>query len=250
MVPAILAVDIDGEPLRRAILQNDARATVEIDEVRTTLGDFELLARTGSVLTSSPLPPRRSGSRDTKPRCGERLPLCRVPTTGWLAPSARCRTSSTTGRSRVDSTISTAVPLDAVQSATPVTWPKMLDVARPGEVVGELSAFGLRGDGPAAGTTIVVGGADHVLSAYGAGLVNQGDCLIKLGGSGDILAVSDKKFLDSRLYLDCYPILASGCPTDAWPPAARCCDGSKSLRRGVAGRIGRRAGAAANRGRS
>jgi len=107
------------------------------------------------------------------------------------------------------------VPLDAVQSATPVTWPKMLDVARPGEVVGELSVSASAATGLRAGTTIVVGGADHVLSAYGAGLVNQGDCLIKLGGSGDILAVSDKKFLDSRLYLDCYPIpgkwLPNGC---------------------------------------
>src|SRR5579862_9231656 len=34
MVPAVLVVDDDGEPLRRAILQNDARATMEIDEVR------------------------------------------------------------------------------------------------------------------------------------------------------------------------------------------------------------------------
>jgi len=51
------------------------------------------------------------------------------------------------------------VPLDAVQSATPVTWPKMLDVARPGEVVGELSVSASAATGLRAGTTIVVGGA-------------------------------------------------------------------------------------------
>jgi xylulokinase len=66
-----------------------------------------------------------------------------------------------------------------------------------------------------AGTPIYVGGADHVLSAYGAGLVSNGDCLVKLGGAGDILAVSDEFFIDKRLYLDAHPIagkwLPNGC---------------------------------------
>jgi xylulokinase len=54
-----------------------------------------------------------------------------------------------------------------------------------------------------------------VLSAYGAGLVKTGDALIKLGGAGDILAVSKEVFLDWRLYLDAHPIpglwLPNGC---------------------------------------
>jgi len=107
------------------------------------------------------------------------------------------------------------VTLDAVRTATPVTWPKLLEVANPGDVVGEVSAAAAAATGLRVGTPIVVGGADHVLSAYGAGLVAQGECLIKLGGSGDILAVSDDKFLDARLYLDRYPIpgkwLPNGC---------------------------------------
>jgi len=54
-----------------------------------------------------------------------------------------------------------------------------------------------------------------VLSAYAAGLISEGDCLVKLGGAGDVLAVSDKKFLDERLYLDAHPApnkwLPNGC---------------------------------------
>jgi xylulokinase len=57
MVPAILVLDRDGVPLRRAMLQNDARATREIDEVRTALGGFDLLARTGSVLSQQSVAP-------------------------------------------------------------------------------------------------------------------------------------------------------------------------------------------------
>jgi len=215
MVPAILAVDIDGEPLRRAILQNDARATVEIDEVRTTLGDFDLLARTGSVLTQQSVAPTALWLARHEPEVWGKVASLQG-SYDWMAralgavPHVEYNWAIESGLYDFD-----GVPLDAVQSATPVTWPKMLDVARPGEVVGELSVSASAATGLRAGTTIVVGGADHVLSAYGAGLVNQGDCLIKLGGSGDILAVSDKKFLDSRLYLDCYPIpgkwLPNGC---------------------------------------
>jgi xylulokinase len=58
----------------------------------------------------------------------------------------------------------------------------------------------------------VVGGAAHVLSAYGAGLVKTGDALIKLGGAGDILAVSATVFLDHRLYLDAHPIPGAWLP--------------------------------------
>ena len=57
MVPALLTIDADGQPLRRAILQNDARATKEIDEVRAALGDLDLLALTGSVLSQQSVAP-------------------------------------------------------------------------------------------------------------------------------------------------------------------------------------------------
>lgn len=86
---------------------------------------------------------------------------------------------------------------------------------KPGEVVGEVSEKASKDSSLKVGTKIVVGGADHVLSAYGAGLVNSGDCLVKIGGAGDILVVSDKFILDSRLYLDAHPIpnkwLPNGC---------------------------------------
>src|ERR1019366_10771882 len=103
-------------------------------------------------------------------------------------------------------------PLDSVPEATQITWPEFLPVLRPGSVAGEVTAAAAEASGLRAGTTIVVGGADHVLSAYGAGLVKTGDTLIKLGGAGDILAVSKKVFLDRRLYLDAHPIPGSWLP--------------------------------------
>ena len=50
MVPAVVCVDEDGAPLRRAMLQNDARATAEI---------AELARGAGGRPTSSRAPARR-----------------------------------------------------------------------------------------------------------------------------------------------------------------------------------------------
>ena len=44
-----------------------------------------------------------------------------------------------------------------------------------------------------------------MLSAFAAGLRGSGDWLIKLGGGGDILVVTDERFTDPRLYLDAHP---------------------------------------------
>ena len=91
----------------------------------------------------------------------------------------------------------------------------MLEVKRSGEKIGSVSQASATETGLIAGTPIIVGGADHVLSAFGAGLVEEGDCLIKLGGAGDILVVSNSIYLDSRLYLDSHPVpgkwLPNGC---------------------------------------
>ena len=215
MVPAILAIDSDGQPLRRAILQNDARATKEIDEVRAALGGLDLLALTGSVLSQQSVAPTALWLSRHEPDVWAQTTSLQG-SYDWMARALGASThveynwAIESGLYDFD-----AEPIAAMQAATPVKWPAPLDVAKPGDVVGEVSASAAAATGLRAGTTIVVGGADHVLSAYGAGLVDQGDCLIKLGGSGDILAVSEEKLLDARLYLDRYPIpgkwMPNGC---------------------------------------
>jgi xylulokinase len=49
---------------------------------------------------------------------------------------------------------------------------------------------------------VVAGSADHIGSAFAAGVLRDGDLLIKLGGAGDILFVVDAPSVDERLYLD------------------------------------------------
>jgi xylulokinase len=105
-------------------------------------------------------------------------------------------------------------PLDEVLDRAGVAEQLLPPVRAPGTVVGDVSADAAAESGLRAGTPIVVGGADHVSSAYGAGLLDAGDWLVKLGGAGDILVVSARPLLDERLYLDAHPAgswLPNGC---------------------------------------
>ncbi len=215
MVPAVVLCDAQGNPLRRAILQNDARAIAEVLDVREALGGLDLLNLSGSELSHQSVAPTVLWLARHEPEVwGATASLCG--SYDWLArrlgatPHVERNWALESGLYSID-----IEPLEAVRAATGVAWPELLGVARPGEVVGAVSTEAAYACGLRVGTPIVVGGADHVLSAYGAGLTSAGDCLVKLGGAGDILCVSDSVVLDARLYLDYHPVpgkwLPNGC---------------------------------------
>lgn len=215
MVPAVVALDAHRKPLRRAILQNDARAGVEVLELARQLSDVDLVAMTGSALTQQSV----------------------APTTAWLRRHERdtyARTAHWTGSYDWALTALGADPhveqnwalesglftiaggsADAVLEAAEMDAATLPPVHRPGSRVGALSARAADLTGLRQGTALVVGGADHVLSAYAAGVNEPGDALVKLGGAGDILVATDSAVVDERLYLDAHPVpghwLPNGC---------------------------------------
>lgn len=215
MVPAVLCLDENMEPLRNAILQNDARAYVEIEELRGLLAGVDLLFLTGSVLTQQSVAPTALWLARNEPEIWGRTRYL-VGSYDWLAiqlgASAHVEKNWAieSGLYRFDGSL-----VQEVIEATGMSWPEFLPIRESGSIVGELSQTAAAALGLVSGTPIVVGGADHVLSAYSAGLVDEGDWLIKLGGAGDILAVSDERFVDARLYLDAHSIpnkwLPNGC---------------------------------------
>jgi len=115
-----------------------------------------------------------------------------------------------------DGTLTSLHPVrDALASLAGIKPEVVPAVADPGTVIGAVSPAAAAETGLRAGTPIVTGGADHVLSAYAAGLASPGDWLVKLGGAGDILVVSGYPLVDERLYLDAHPVaglwLPNGC---------------------------------------
>jgi xylulokinase len=215
MVPAIVLTDENGAPLYRAMLQNDARATEEIGELALELRDLDLVALTGSPLSQQSLAPTLSWLQRHAA-----LPMKSLRyVTGsydWLLMAfgadahVEANWALESGLFSID-----GEPIQKVFGACGVSPDVIPPIRHSSDVVGHLSAEVAELTGLIAGTPLVVGGADHVLSAFGAGVTNPGDCLIKLGGAGDILAASDKIVVDERLYLDAHPVpgqwLPNGC---------------------------------------
>lgn len=215
MVPAVVALDAAGRPRRRAILQNDARATAEVARLREELADADLLARTGSVLSQQSVAPTLLWLREHEPAAfAETASL--AGSYDWLArrlgaePHLERNWAIESGLFELDGT--PAADVIAAAALDPALLPP---VREPGEPVGELGTEAAAATGLRAGTPIFVGLADHVSSAYGAGLLDPGDVLVKLGGAGDILLTATKPLVDARLYLDKHPVgslwLPNGC---------------------------------------
>ena len=205
MVPAIVLLDAEKRPLRRAILQNDTRSFREIVELREKLPNLDFLGLTGSDLTQQSVAPKILWISRHEPEVLKKTKYV-VGSYDWLAielgapPHIEINWAIESGIYNWDGT-----PLSEVIDATQIIWPDLLQPRSPGTVLGTISQTAAREFGLPEDLIIVVGGADHVLSAYGAGLVNHGDTLLKLGGSGDILVATDHKILDKRLYLDLHP---------------------------------------------
>ena len=215
MVPAVLPLDSVGRPLRRAILQNDARAGAEIADIAAKLGDLDVTARTGSALTQQSVAPTLAWLSRHEPDAYAATATV-AGSYDWLAralgarPHVERNWAMESGLYELDGR-----PFTPMFIAGGVDERLVPEVVDPGERVGEVSGEAAAHTGLTPGTPILVGGADHVLSAFAAGLRRPGDWLVKLGGGGDILAVTDTAFTDRRLYLDAHPApglwLPNGC---------------------------------------
>lgn len=215
MVPAVLLLDDGGRPLRAAILQNDARAISEIDEVRDALASYDPLNITGSAVTQQSVGPTALWLARNEPEVWAR--------TRHIVGSYDYALMSLGARPHVEDNWAIESGLftltgDRFEQSFEVAGIDhriVPEVVRPGTVVGGLSREAAEETGLRPGTPLVVGGADHVLSAFAAGVQNPGDCLVKLGGAGDILAASAAPVVDARVYLDAHPVpglwLPNGC---------------------------------------
>ena len=215
MVPAVVLLDEAGSPVYRAVLQNDARAVAEISLVADELGDRDVVAETGSPLSQQSLAPTLRWFQDHEPELWTRTATI-VGSYDWvlMALGARAHVERNwaleSGLFHIDGRLH-----DEILSAARADHTLFPPVHSAGDVVGELHDDAAREMGLRAGTPLVVGGADHVLSAYSAGVSSDGDWLVKLGGAGDILVASASQLVDERLYLDAHPVegiwLPNGC---------------------------------------
>jgi xylulokinase len=216
MVPCVIPVGDDGEPLRRSIQQNDARANREVEEMRTRLAEADVLERTGSPVTQQSVAPTLLWLQRHEPELWT--------ATRTILGSYDFVSAKLTGRLGVERNWALESGLYDFRTemwaadvcAAADLEPSMLPPVRAAsDLTGEVTTQAAAATGLREGTPVVAGSADHVASAFAAGLVEEGDLLIKLGGAGDILLTTAEPLVDERLYLDYHLVpgrwLPNGC---------------------------------------
>lgn len=216
MVPTLILLDEHGQVLRPSIQQNDARAYREISAFESQFQPDDVLARTGSAVTQQSIGPKLLWLVHHEPECMSRA--------RHVMGSYDYLVYRLTGQFSCERNWALESGLfdltrqdwdDPLLEFSRIDRSWLGKVHWPSEVVGGVTPEAAREVGLAAGTPVVAGSADHIASAFSAGLKAPGDLLVKLGGAGDILFSLDQLFVDRRLFLDYHVIpgkyLVNGC---------------------------------------
>jgi xylulokinase len=216
MVPAMVLLDAQGQPLRRSIQQNDARTILEVEELKADIDAQEFFAITGGVQNQQNIDPKWRWLLKHEPRV--------IAETFMLCGSYDYIVYQLTGQFSLEENWAAESGLyDIKQHEWHMPYlrhvginPAILPpVRQPTAIVAGISEEVARQTGLHAGTPVVAGSADHVAAALAAGLTHSGDVLLKFGGAGDILYCDARPDPDPHFYFDYHDIpgltLINGC---------------------------------------
>ncbi len=207
MLPALLLLDAAEQPLRRSIQQNDARTGAEIDAMRAATDEAAFLARTGSPISQQSIGPRvrwlRAHESEMIARvahiCGS-YDYVTYRLTGALGIERNWALESGLYDVQTADWADDLLALGAVERAwlPPPRWPT--------EIVGAVTPEAAAASGLPAGVPVCAGSADHIASALATGCVEEGDLLLKIGGSADILYTTARGEPHPQLFLDYHDV--------------------------------------------
>jgi xylulokinase len=207
MVPAVVLLNRDGNLLRPSIQQNDARATREIEAMQARFDAKRFFTLTGGSINQQIVAPKLRWIERHEPDIfakiatvfgsydyiAYRLTGARSIEHNWALESGLMDFSRRTF----------APELVAEAGIAPAVLPP---IHLSQDVIGAVTEAAAQATGLKAGTPVIAGCADHVVSAYVAGAARDGDLVLKFGGAGDILLSTAKPATDPRLFID-YHIL-------------------------------------------
>ena len=216
MLPATILLDSEGDILRPSIQQSDGRNSREVVELAREIDEQSFLAKTGNGITQQLIATRLRWIEKHEPAVFKNIHT--------VFGSYDFINWRLTGRQFVDgnwaleagfidlSTNELSPDLIALGHIDPKCVP---EISHPGTITGEISSKASAACGLLSGTPVVGGAADHIASAFAAGIVNSGDVLLKFGGSLDILVAAKQPMPDRRMFLDYHIIpglfMPNGC---------------------------------------
>lgn len=203
MLPTVILLDDAGNPLRRSIQQNDARATEQLTAFRRGMTEERFLGLSGTGYSQQLVGPKLMWLRESEPASFARA--------RHVVGASDFITSRLCGSIQVEH--NWALEAGFVDLAAGEYHPDLIALAgidpqllppirKSHEIVGALTAQAAAHTGLSPGIPVVAGCADHVASAFVCGAARNGDLVLKFGGAGDILLSSDRPVADRRLFLD------------------------------------------------
>lgn len=200
--PCVLPIDAAGDPLRNAILYAvDSRAQDQIVQLNCSFGQEEILARSGTPLSSQSAGPKILWIEQNEPEIfarAHRFVTCQTFVVGRL-----------TGQWRVDH--ATAAYFHPFYDRRFMTWnldgaptalsrEQLPELAWSSEIAGHIHSDAAAVTGLAIGTPVLVGAPDAVAEAFSAGVAEPGDMMIMYGSSHFIIEVLDHAHSSNALW--------------------------------------------------
>ena len=216
MLPALVLLDKNNNILRRSIQQNDARTVKEIDYIKDQLNEEKFFEITGGSINQQLIGPKIIWIKENEPNIynqidnifgsydfiNYKLTGNKVVEHNWALESGLLNINN----KQWDNKLLELFQIDE-------KW--LPDIKESSKIIGEVTNEAADATGLLSGTPVVAGVADHVSSAFTAGVIEEGDLNIKIGGAGDILISLDKLVTDPRLFIDYHAIpnkyMINGC---------------------------------------
>lgn len=216
MVPAIVLLDNNGEPIRNTIQQNDARAISQIERIKNTINQEILFQRTGGTTNQQHILPRLLWVKENEPEAWEKIDTIMgsydfavYKLTG--VKSLEINWAVESGSYDIHTNEWIQEDLDSI--GINLNWLPQVNESM--KIVGTVLPEMEKEMGIPYGIPVIAGSADHVASTLAAGITQNGDLLIKFGGAGDILYCVDEIVTSKELFFDYHIVpgeyLLNGC---------------------------------------
>jgi xylulokinase len=203
MVPALVLLDAQGRVLRRSIQQSDGRTGAELEALRGAVDERAFFRRTGCGVSQQLIAPKLRWLARHEPETFGRIATVfgSYDYITWKLTGVRGVEHNWALESGLMALAERRFAAD-LAALGGIGLQVLPPVRASHEVVGAVTPQAAAMTGLPAGLPVVAGSADHVASAFMAGVALPGDVLLKFGGAGDILTASEHPPDDPRLYLD------------------------------------------------
>jgi xylulokinase len=203
MLPAVVLLDHQDRLLRPSIQQSDGRCAVEVEELRAEIDEAVFVKRAGNGVNQQLVASKIRWIEKHEPAV-----FANIATVFGSYDYINWRL---TGEKRIEQNwaleagfVDLARQEIAADLVAHTHLPRRAIPAKAisHEIIGRITAAAAEATGLPVGLPVVGGAADLIASSLAAGVVRDGQVLLKFGGSVDVLVATSKVAPDPRMFLD------------------------------------------------